>query len=80
MHYVTKFDGMSPTRTLLEVSFSRLFSGETACEISRSYQSPKFGIPDTKVAIHAGIHFYVDKELMVGRRRDFNTLRLGPIF
>jgi len=39
--------------------------GENACEISRSYQIPKFGIPDTKVAIHAGVHFYVDKELLV---------------
>jgi hypothetical protein len=41
------------------------FAGENACEISRSYNLPKFGIPDTKVAVHAGIHFYVDKELMV---------------
>jgi len=39
--------------------------GENACEISRSYQIPKFGIPDTKVAVHAGVHFYVDKELLV---------------
>jgi hypothetical protein len=41
------------------------FAGENACEISRSYNLPKFGIPDTKVAVHAGIHFYVDQELMV---------------
>jgi hypothetical protein len=42
-----------------------VFSGENACEISRIYQVPKFGIPDTKVAVHVGVHFYVDKELLV---------------
>ena len=46
-------------------TFLLFFLGDTACEISRSYNSPKLGIPETKVAIHVGIHFYVDKELMV---------------
>ncbi|TRY63939.1 hypothetical protein TCAL_10951 [Tigriopus californicus] len=39
--------------------------GNTACESERSYLVPKFGVPDQKVALHVGVHYYVDKELMV---------------
>lgn len=36
-----------------------------ACEKSRRYATPSFGLPEQKVALHVGVHFYIDKELMV---------------
>ena len=39
--------------------------GNGACEKSRRYATPNFGLPEQKVALHVGVHFYIDKELMV---------------
>ena len=39
--------------------------GNGACEKSRRYATPSFGLPEQKVALHVGVHFYIDKELMV---------------
>ena len=44
-----------------------LSAGASACPSPRSYQAPRVGISPNKVALHVGIHFYVDKELMVRR-------------
>ena len=47
--------------------------GDVACEKDRQYATPRFGIPEQKVALHVGVHYYIDKELMV------NTLKLACI-
>lgn len=39
-------------------------TNDNACNKARSYQAPRFGVPDQKVAAHVGAQFYVDKELM----------------
>ena len=45
--------------------FDVLYIGSGACEKSRRYATPSFGLPEQKVALHVGVHFYIDKELMV---------------
>ena len=65
-------------------------AGASACPSPRSYQPPRVGISPQKVALHVGIHFYVDKELMVrrlrlmtmrsrGQNRDERSRSLHPI-
>lgn len=36
-----------------------------ACKNNRSFQSPRIGVADEKVAQYAGLHYYTDKELQV---------------
>ncbi len=42
-----------------------VYIGNGACEKTRRYATPSFGLPEQKVALHVGVHFYIDKELMV---------------
>lgn len=36
-----------------------------ACKNTRTFQTPKIGVADEKVAQYAGLHYYTDKELQV---------------
>jgi hypothetical protein len=38
---------------------------QQACKNNRSYQTPRIGVSDEKVAQYAGLHYYTDKELQV---------------
>ena len=51
---------------MIVFSFDTLYTiGNGACEKARRYATPNFGLPEQKVALHVGVHFYIDKELMV---------------
>ena len=50
-------------------------AGASACPSPRSYQAPRVGISPNKVALHVGIHFYVDKELMVSGKKQIKSNR-----
>ncbi len=54
-------------------------SGGEACESERSYQEPRIGVSNQKMALHVRVHFYVDKELMVsgGERLNITLIMLG---
>ena len=39
---------------------------DTSCADQRSFSAPRVGVPDSKIALHVNVHFYTDKELMVG--------------
>ncbi|XP_014223600.1 uncharacterized protein LOC106650204 [Trichogramma pretiosum] len=39
--------------------------GKEACKGTRSFQVPRIGVADDKIAQYAGLHYYTDKELQV---------------
>ncbi|CAB0044724.1 unnamed protein product [Trichogramma brassicae] len=40
-------------------------TGKEACKGTRSFQVPRIGVADDKIAQYAGLHYYTDKELQV---------------